>query len=139
MLLQYVRSRKDACYLLNHFSRQFTERLYNFPPMLINHRINTRLFQLTLYDSRTRYVKMRMARNSHIKQTSTQISPTFLSNSLSFLSNSSPILPHFSHTNTLKTSPIVCTLPHVTHLSFCFILHLNRKKRKRRTVIYTTL
>ena len=35
------------------FGANFSETLYNFPPMLINHMINTRLFQLTRYDSRT--------------------------------------------------------------------------------------
>ena len=52
----YVPSRKYDHYCLNLFSRQFLETLYNFPPMLINHRINTRLFQLTRHDSRTRDV-----------------------------------------------------------------------------------
>ena len=51
----YVMSRIYAHYFLNYFLRQFLETC-NFPPMLINHRINTRLFQLTRYDSRMRHV-----------------------------------------------------------------------------------
>ena len=39
----YVRSRKYVHYFLNYISSQFLE---NFPPVHINHRINTRLFQL---------------------------------------------------------------------------------------------
>ena len=52
----YVRSRKYAHYFLNYFSRQFLETLYNFPPMLIEDRIDSRLFQLTHCDSRRRHV-----------------------------------------------------------------------------------
>ena len=52
----YVRGRKYAHNFLNYFLHQFLETLYNFPPMLISHRINTRLFQLTRHDSRTRDV-----------------------------------------------------------------------------------
>ena len=52
----YVRSRKYAHNSLNYFSGQFLETLYNFLPMLINHRINMRLFQLMRYDSRMRHV-----------------------------------------------------------------------------------
>ena len=54
-LAVYVRNRKYAHYFLNYFSHQFL-KTYNLPPMLIHHRMNTRLFQLTFYDSITCYV-----------------------------------------------------------------------------------
>ena len=65
----YVRSRKYAHYFLNNFSRQFLETLYNFPPMLIEDRIDSRLFNwhVTILEHTTS--QMRMMRNGHIKQT----------------------------------------------------------------------
>ena len=38
------------------FLANFFKMLYDFPPMLNNDRIDLRLFQLTHYDYRTRYV-----------------------------------------------------------------------------------